>query len=521
VTLRATGDSDAIGHAAGSRRRTGLAVGVAGAVTLVALALLLPATGGKGPEMDEGAVVAYAARVLDGAVPHRDFLTFYGPGNPWFVAGAFEVFGATVGTERGVGLLYRLIIVLSLFALAWRVAGLLAGVLAGVVSTTMLTQELVWAYATYGAIAFGLLGLALMTMGVRARGRVGHAALFAAGVAGGMAVLIRFDFALAVIASALPLLALVTSRGRIWYAGGLLLSAGLYLPHLVMVGPERIGRVLDDLVASGPGRRLPIPRPWVEPGDMLALAVVGMALLMVLGALRWRRDRIDPTGRVLVAAGLFSAGVLPWTLSRADAFHVRPFALVPLSLLPAVALLLLHSVRLGPRARFVLPTAVAATTLLALADQRPLVEDRLHQLRGFADSYRGFYDDDSGMAARAVVDRAETLSTPGDSLFVGPQDLRRANYGPTYVYFLLRQLRPASYYMELNPMTANREGSGLADELRGADWLILTSEWDDWDEPNESSKLGPTEPNQVVRDDFCLRLERGQYRLYERCDRAA
>ncbi len=54
--------------------------------------------------MDEGAVVAYAARVLDGAVPHRDFLTFYGPGNPWLVAGAFAVFGESVGTERAVGL---------------------------------------------------------------------------------------------------------------------------------------------------------------------------------------------------------------------------------------------------------------------------------------------------------------------------------------------------------------------------------------------------------------------------------
>ena len=77
-----------------------------------------------------------------------------------------------------------------------------------------------------------------------------------------------------------------------------------------------------------------------------------------------------------------------------------------------------------------------------------------------------------------AVERTRRLASPGDSLFVGPQDLRRTNYGPTYMYFLLRELRPASYYMEMNPGTANREGSGLADELRRADWLILTSEWD-------------------------------------------
>lgn len=85
--------------------------------------------------------------------------------------------------------------------------------------------------------------------------------------------------------------------------------------------------------------------------------------------------------------------------------------------------------------------------------------------------------------------------------------------------YLLWQLRPASYYMGMNPGTANREGSGFADELRGADWLILSTAWDDWDEPNESVEFGPAEPNEVVRDDFCLRFERKPYRLYERCDR--
>ena len=66
-----------------------VAVASALAVVLFALAYLSPLTVGKGSEMDEGAVVAYASRVLDGAVPHRDFLTFYGPGNPGQHAGAF------------------------------------------------------------------------------------------------------------------------------------------------------------------------------------------------------------------------------------------------------------------------------------------------------------------------------------------------------------------------------------------------------------------------------------------------
>ena len=90
------------------------------------------------------------------------------------------------------------------------------------------------------------------------------------------------------------------------------------------------------------------------------------------------------------------------------------------------------------------------------------------------------------------------------------------------MYFLLRDLGPASYYMEMNPGTANREGSGLADELRRADWLILTSEWDDWDEPNDSTvnSARPSRTRSFATTSACG-SSTGQYRLYERCDRAA
>lgn len=500
--------------------RRGLWVTAIG-VTVVALVLLLPRTGGKGPEMDEGAVLAYSARVLDGAVPHRDFLTFYGPGNLWLVAGAFKALGTSIATERAVGLLYRAVIVLSVFALALRLGGLLAGALAGILSAAIMAGEVIWAYATYGAIAFGLLGLALAAWGAAAnRIRRHPLLLLGAGAAGGIAVLMRFDFAPAVVVSAVPLLAFVPARSRMWYGAGLMATTVLYVPHLVIVGPGRIERLVSDLIASGPGRRLPIPRPWLYPGSLLATSVVVTALLVLLGAVLSRRRPRDVTGRILLSAGLFCTGLLPLALYRADVFHIRPFALVPLSLLPAVVLLVARSAGVNSRVRTALAVGIVAVSLLAVIGAGRLTIDNVRDLRGMQHTYRGFYDDDdSGAAASDVVARAGRLARPGDSLFVGSQDLRRTNYGPTYMYFLLPQLRPASYYMEMNPMTANREGSGLADELRRADWLILTSRWDRWNEPNESSKLGSSEPNHVVRDAFCLRFESGLYRLYERCRR--
>lgn len=143
--------------------------------------------------MDEAAVVTYSERVLDGAVPHRDFLTFNGLGNLWIVAGAFAAFGETVATERAVGLLYRIMIVLSLLVLGARTAGLFAGVLAGSLAAAPMSHELVWANPL-------------------------DAPLPLAGTASGVAGLIRFDFAAVVVLSALPRLPCVGRTNRLAFA---------------------------------------------------------------------------------------------------------------------------------------------------------------------------------------------------------------------------------------------------------------------------------------------------------------
>ena len=75
----------------------------------------------------------------------------------------------------------------------------------------------------------------------------------------------------------------------------------------------------------------------------------------------------------------------------------------------------------------------------------------------------------------------------------------------------------------MDPGVANREGSGLADDLRSADVAILSSVWDDWDEPNDSRKVGPDEPNRVLARRVLpgrhVRRRDGLYELYRRCDK--
>jgi hypothetical protein len=496
---------------------------VAVGVSAFAIAYLAPMTSGKGLEMDEGAVVAYADRVLEGAVPHRDFLTFYGPANPWIVAGAFKLFGQGFGTERAVGLVYRLVIVASLLLIGMRLSGIVGGALGGIVATVLMGKELIWAYATYGALAFGLVGIALTVWAATANDRRRHlqlAGLFAGGVAGGVAVLIRFDFALAVGLAAVPLVTLVPGRRRWWYVSGLVAAMAVCAVHLALVGPERIARVASDLVASGPGRRLPRPPLTDYPGTLLAVSVLVLVLFVAVGGLLWRRRTHEPVPQLLVSLGLFGLALLPYVLSRADAGHIQVLAIVPLSLLPALILLGVAFVS-RERLRQCLVGAVATGTLALVVHDGDFSVDRARGLKNVRSAPRVVDDDDSREATRLVIARLRASARPGDTLFVGPLDLRRTNYGPTYLYPVLDEFEPASYYMEMNPGTANRRDSGLADELRRADWLVLTSEWDDWNEPNESTEPGSSEPTEVVRDDFCLRLEHGTFRLYERCDRAA
>jgi len=86
------------------------------------------------------------------------------------------------------------------------------------------------------------------------------------------------------------------------------------------------------------------------------------------------------------------------------------------------------------------------------------------------------------------------------------------------------ELDPATRYIEMDPGVANAEDSGLADEVADADVLILSSIRDDWNEPNDSDRFGPDEPNRVVQRDFCLvqsfgkgLFGRGLYDVYTRC----
>jgi hypothetical protein len=131
---------------------------------------------------------------------------------------------------------------------------------------------------------------------------------------------------------------------------------------------------------------------------------------------------------------------------------------------------------------------------------------------------------DAVQAVNAMLPVVDALTEPGDRLVVGPGDLRKTPYSEAFLYHLLPDLEPGTRYIEMDPGVANATDSGLAEELRSADVAILSSIRDDWNEPNDSLLDGPSEPNEVLAEEFCLvesygegLFGRGLYEVYERC----
>jgi hypothetical protein len=254
-------------------------------------------------------------------------------------------------------------------------------------------------------------------------------------------------------------------------------------------------------------------------------------LLLIAGTLLARRRGSDATAPL--AIGLASVGAIPFVLQRADPVHIESVAIVAYGLLPLAWVVLANRFRQSPVRR----RACALVAFFAVLFGVGLFVAELVGSDILLVTHRSFYADGVDVksrgrtfilgnrreaeASQSVLSVTDRLARPGDTVFVGPYDLRRAVYGPTYLYFLLPQLRPASYFMQFAPWTANRPGSSLARDILRADWIILVSKWDQIHEPNASSRLGPALPNQLVRSRFCLLIHDGSYRLFERRQPAA
>ncbi|MBK5287373.1 MAG: hypothetical protein JJE46_02785 [Acidimicrobiia bacterium] len=517
---------------------------------VLAAAFALPLRGllrNQGPPMEEGFMLVFPERVLHGDFPNRDFLHLYGPGSLWALAGWMKVLGVTLTAERLFGLLQQIGVVAGVYWLA-RAWGRRLGLACALLALLFIVPPLgLTALAWIGGVALGLIGLNLTLVGRRAVDvdpRRAARYLFWGGLVSAGALLFRLDLVIAVGLGALGATAGLSWAAKRKFATGLGIGVLAYVIQLVTAGPYNTfkGMVLDPVVYLRGGRRLPIPPSWnhldgflqrsgaiqppkwplphLETSQQLFVWFFVMIAVVVavpiIGRFALRRRPSSRRARVLFAAGLFGLGMLPQGIQRVDSAHFSWVSCVSLALLPVAVVEL---VRLR---RSTTPRWTPALTIVAIPIAIVLLfphftgwsyADFVAQTFGrhrlaFAIERNGrtFYygRDDVAQAARELLAEVPKVAKPGDKLFVGPTDLRKTPYSDAYLYYLLPEYPPGTYFIEMDPGVANRAGSRMPSDLAHSQVAILSGVWNDWDEPNDARKFGSNESNLVLRRDFCL-----------------
>ena len=495
---------------------------VAAAVILALLIPFWPAFEDRAAPMDEGSLLVYPELILKGQLPYRDFETFYGPANPFLLSGVYAIAGPNIFVERTVGLIYRLGILAALFVLLRRWGTAIAGGCLLVTSFLLLPIKLP-AYAWLGGIMAVLWSLCCIAEVNSAR------RCFWGGVLGGIALLFRVDLAPAVLASALPQFFSMNRTNRWKYIAGVAFALVPLVWLTAAAGPSQVWNnlFLFPVVLSGPARRLPLNS--IQPCVMFLLAahVVAVLVNVTAGVLAVRTDRRSAAARLLLGLALLGLGLSHQAIQRSDLVHVAFAAFVSLGILP-LSLLTIGSryLREGPTYRDALLATAAVLVLLLGILPEFTVYLRQVALAGLTrppeeavflrQHERAFPLPSMAVAIRAgrMLTRLEEEASPGQRLFVGPADLRRTNYTDTWIYHMLPQLQPATYFLEMNPLSANRPNSRLASDVSSADWLVLNREWDSWDERNKSQNFGSSAPGRVVDEQFELCGHYGPYDLY-------
>jgi hypothetical protein len=303
---------------------------------------------------------------------------------------------------------------------------------------------------------------------------------------------------------------------------------------LLLIYAAGFRNVFDNLflypvIVTNPARKLPwsLLQPYII--YLLALHLLASLTNLWAGILALRKDKVHWFNRLFAAAAILVLGTSHQVLQRMDSGHVTLCCFLSLALLP-VSLAIISDRWIATPASRSRHLLFVAVTLLVVAGLAPELVHLVRQTIGvggrsrkddvvFLEHKGRSFPVDSLSVAREtgnLLDKITSLASPGQRLFVGPADLRRTNYNDTFLYHLLPQLTPATYFLEMNPLSANRPGSRLGADLLSADWLILDHRLDDWNEPNDSRRFGPDAPNLVVQSRFELCAKHGSYDIYRR-----
>jgi hypothetical protein len=278
---------------------------------------------------DEGLMLQAAARIANGQVPYRDFWWFYPPGQPYLLAFLWQLFGPSLLTWRVVRVLCDAAVATLAWALARRGGGsqpLAIG--------TWLTAALAMAWPSGPhpfppTLAMCLGALLLMEKRpVLAGGLAGVAALWRIEFAAylGLGVLLAYAMR--------PGTRRDQAESAALFAGSALgVALVLYAPVLAAAG---IGHSFDLLIRYpvqdlSRYESLPFPVDYdgVAGTSPILLFYLPLALMIGLaGSLAALAARFARERWWQVAVAIFGIGMAHYLVTRPDAFHTAPLAVM-------------------------------------------------------------------------------------------------------------------------------------------------------------------------------------------------
>jgi hypothetical protein len=416
---------------------------------------------------DEGLMLTAAARIADGQVPYSDFWWFYPPGQPYLLAGLWELFGPSLLPWRVVRVLCDAGVAVLAHALAVR-----GGASPRLALATWLAAALAMAYPS-GPHPFPVvLVLALAAL------LVFEDRPLAAGVLAGVAAAWRLEFAAylglgIVLAYALrregerrgfDATTFARDSGR-FAATALTVALLLFAPVVTAAGLDDSWDLLVryPLEDFSDYQSLPFPLDYDGPlntgslGGFLSdsaenLLLFYLPLALVLGlagallalALRFRRERWSQ-----VATVVFALGTAHYLLTRPDVFHAAPLA-VMVAVLAAWAIAGRREAQDSARRLIALAGTVLAAAGLGYAIVEGL-DRRWLELRTDYAELRLPAADGARVreAAREPLERAvrhvRERVPPGRPIYVATRRSDRVTSGHPLFYVLAERHNPTRY----------------------------------------------------------------------------
>lgn len=534
---------------------------------------LFPAIGllrGPGPTYEEGIVLFGADLVSKGQVPHRDFFSIYGPLSTWIPGQVLRVVGPSTFAIRALGIIILGVLIWGIYRLAVSLrpgADWIPLVCLVAASVVLLSAQVVGPAAWWWGLTL-VVWAALLSQ--RSADSSGHP--FFAAMLAGLTSGFRPDLLpLAVLLVCVGVWPQLKAHAKAIFAGGLLGCVPLFL-HAGTAGLSTVvnGLFVVPVVQLRPFRSLPVPPPFdhfdstvmalMSSGTtgmfrvgvpaqfamwfwLLVLAPVVLTAAIafrtyprrtvtagsdgrrtfgdtVMGSPKWFGD-LSPARRQWI---ILSFGLLPQLIQRADFAHM---VLVGVVLVPALILGVAEAV---PK-RVALRSAVAVLIGLAVVVSPALLSERYFDALRFGPAKTAAVIRSGGReffvasdVQAASFDTALRLvredMTNDETIIVAPADISRSVLNDMILYYLIPELAPGTYFSEINPGISNDPDSGFRDDLRSADWLILTHFADSFREPNRSTERLDPELPKIVQESFCTVPENDPYiEVLHRCER--